>query len=51
MLLDEIGDLPLALQPKLLRVLERREVQRLGASMPITVDVRLVALASRSGDG
>ncbi len=41
--LDEVGDLPLALQVKLLRVLETREVERLGASRPVPVDIRVVA--------
>jgi sigma-54-specific transcriptional regulator len=41
--LDEIGDLPLALQVKLLRVLQERQVVRLGSRKPITLDVRLVA--------
>ncbi|WP_347986538.1 sigma-54 dependent transcriptional regulator [Methylomonas sp. AM2-LC] len=41
--LDEIGDLPLSIQVKLLRVLQEREVVRLGARKPIPIDVRLVA--------
>ena len=41
--LDEIGDLPLELQPKLLRVLESGEIQKIGKSSPIKVDFRLVA--------
>ncbi|KAF1004510.1 MAG: Propionate catabolism operon regulatory protein [Pseudomonas sp.] len=44
--LDEIGDLSLALQEKLLRVLQEREVQRVGAREPTPVDVRLVAATS-----
>jgi sigma-54-specific transcriptional regulator len=41
--LDEIGDLPKALQVKLLRVLQERQVTRLGARRPVALDVRLVA--------
>ena len=41
--LDEIGDLPMALQVKLLRVLQERQVVRLGSRRPIPLDVRLVA--------
>jgi transcriptional regulator with GAF, ATPase, and Fis domain len=42
-LLDEIGELPIELQPKLLGVLERREVRRIGGSQPVPVDVRVMA--------
>ncbi len=41
--LDEIGDLPLGMQVKLLRVLQERQVVRLGSRKPIDIDVRLVA--------
>jgi len=45
--LDEIGELPVDLQPKLLRVLELGEVKRVGSSRPITVNVRIVAATHR----
>jgi DNA-binding NtrC family response regulator len=45
--LDEIGELPFDLQAKLLRTLELGEVKRVGASRPITVDVRVVAATHR----
>jgi len=41
--LDEIGDMPLSLQPKLLRFLEQRELQRLGSSQVVHVDVRVIS--------
>jgi transcriptional regulator with GAF, ATPase, and Fis domain len=44
--LDEIGDMPLELQAKLLRVLQEREIQRLGASDTIKVDVRVIAASN-----
>jgi transcriptional regulator of acetoin/glycerol metabolism len=45
--LDEIGDMPLALQTRLLRVLENREVWPLGALKPVPVDIRLVSATHR----
>ena len=44
--LDEVNDLPLAVQNKLLRVLQQREVVRVGGRQPIPIDVRVVAAAS-----
>ncbi|WP_085831859.1 sigma-54 interaction domain-containing protein [Clostridium merdae] len=46
-LLDEIGDMPLDVQVKLLRVLQEREVWRIGARAPITLDVRVIASTNR----
>jgi two-component system response regulator HydG len=45
--LDEIGELPIDLQAKLLRALESGEIKRVGASKPLTVDVRVVAATNR----
>jgi two-component system NtrC family response regulator len=45
--LDEIGDLPLPLQAKLLRVLQEREFERVGSSVPIRVNVRILAATHR----
>jgi DNA-binding NtrC family response regulator len=45
--LDEIGDMPLAMQAKLLRVLEEGEVERIGGDKPVNVDVRVVVATHR----
>ncbi|MBI2987295.1 MAG: sigma-54-dependent Fis family transcriptional regulator [Deltaproteobacteria bacterium] len=49
--LDEIGDLPLSLQAKLLRVLQEREFERVGSSLPIRVNVRILAATHRDLEG
>jgi DNA-binding NtrC family response regulator len=45
--LDEIGDLPLSLQAKILRALEEKRFERVGGTVPVQVDVRLVAATNR----
>ncbi len=46
--IDEVGDMPLSIQAKLLRVLQEQEFERLGASTPVKVDVRLIAATNRN---
>ena len=48
LLLDEIGDIPMAVQNQLLRVLQEREIVRLGETRPRKIDVRLLAATHRS---
>jgi len=47
LLLDEISEMPLALQAKLLRVLQEREVERVGGKKPVPVDIRVLATSNR----
>jgi transcriptional regulator with GAF, ATPase, and Fis domain len=51
LLLDEIGELPAALQPKLLRVLEQHEIKKVGATEKEPVDVRILAATNRNLQG
>ncbi|WP_018670299.1 sigma-54 interaction domain-containing protein [Brevibacillus laterosporus] len=46
-LLDEIGDMPLALQAKILRILQEKEVERVGASRPLSLNVRVIASTNK----
>jgi len=49
--LDEVAEIPLSLQAKFLRAVEQREVTPLGASLPVPVDVRLIAATNRDLEG
>lgn len=46
--LDEIGELPLSMQVKLLRAIQEREIERIGGTKPIPIDVRIIAATNRS---
>ncbi len=51
LLLDEISEMPLALQAKLLRVLQEREVERVGGKRPVALDIRVLATSNRDMAG
>jgi two-component system response regulator FlrC len=51
LLLDEISEMPLALQAKLLRVLQEREVERVGGKKPVALDIRVLATSNRDMAG
>lgn len=46
-MLDEIGDMPLFLQPKLLRAVEQKQIERVGGSRPIDIDIRIIAATNQ----
>ncbi len=46
--LDEVGDMPLAMQAKLLRVLQEKEIEKVGAPYPVAVDIRIIAATNRN---
>jgi len=48
LLLDEISEMPIGLQAKLLRVLQEREIERIGSADPVEIDVRIVATSNRN---
>ncbi len=48
LLLDEIGELPVPTQPKLLRAIEQKEIQPVGSDTPVTVNTRIIAATSRN---
>ena len=48
LLLDEVTEIPLALQPKLLRVIQEQEFERVGGTKPLSVDVRLISTSNRN---
>src|SRR5262249_13385483 len=47
LLLDEVTEIPIGLQPKLLRVLQEQEFERVGGTKPLSVDVRLISTSNR----